>query len=101
MTSSRYNSKVCHWRPFNTFSISLSNVAGAEVRPKGNTFHCHSPPRVTKADFYLASWSKGTCQYPLTKSRVLKYILPVKASKLSSILGRGYSSFLVTALSRR
>ena len=69
--------------------MSLWKVAGAEVSPNGSTFHFQSPVRVMKAAFSWASLSNGTCQYPLSKSKVLKYRLPDKASRLSSIRGSG------------
>jgi hypothetical protein len=64
-------------------------VAGAEVNPNGNTRHFQNPERVTNADFSCASELIGTCQYPLTKSKVLKYLLPDSVRKLSSIRGSG------------
>ena len=101
ITSSKYNNNVFQCRPCSTCSISRWKVAGAEVSPKGKTFQRHKPFLVVNADFSLASSSRGTCQYPLVRSRVLKYLLPARASRLSSILGMGYASCWVTAFSRR
>ena len=91
MILSRYSSRLFKCRPCKTCSMSRWKVAGAEVRPKGNTFHFHNPVLVAKADFSLASASRGTCQYPLMRSSVLKNLLSDSASRLSSILGSGYA----------
>ena len=101
MMSSRYTSNVSHCSPRKMVSISLSNVEGADVNPKGKTFHCHSPLLVTNADLSLASSSIGICQYPLVISSVENHLLPPRASKLSSTLGRGYASLCVTEFSLR
>ena len=90
---SRYNSKLVQCSPRRTRSMSCWKVAGAEVRPKGNTFHFHSPELVAMAHFSLASTSRGTCQYSLVRSSVLKNLLSDSASRLSSILESGYAYF--------
>ena len=43
----------------------------------------------------------ATCQYPDAKSSVEKYLLPFKASRHSSIRGKGYTSFIVASFSLR
>jgi len=69
--------------------MSRWNVAGADVSLNGNTFHFQSPSRVINGALSCASRLKGTCQYPLSKSNVLKNLLTARASSDSSILGRG------------
>jgi len=41
--------------------MGLWKVAGAEVNPKGSTFHFHSLSRVKNAAFSWASGLRGTC----------------------------------------
>jgi len=53
---------VFQWSPHRTCSMSLWNVAGAEVNPKGSTFHFHNPSQVMNAAFSWASGLRGTCQ---------------------------------------
>lgn len=91
-------SRLCQCKPRNTLSISLWNVAGAEVWPNGRTFHCYSPERAPKVDFSPASVSSSTCQYSLVKFNMLKKQFLAKASRLSSILEIGYALWGMTLL---
>jgi len=47
----------------------------------------------------LVSWAVSSNRYPLSKSSVLKYSLPARASSDSSMRGRGYPSCMVTLFS--
>jgi len=71
--------------------MSHWKVAGADVSPNGNTFHFQRPSRVINAALSLscASGLRGTCQYLLSRSSVLKYLISARASSDSSIRGRG------------
>src|SRR6185437_12547926 len=52
-----------------------------------------------KAVFSTSSGCIATCQYPLAKSKVVNHLALRKEFSISSILGSGYASGLVTALS--
>jgi len=69
--------------------MSHWKVAGVEVNPNGYIFYFHSPSRVMNAAFSWVSGLRETCQYPPNKSKVLKYLLPAKASKNLPIRGKG------------
>ena len=100
ITSSRYARHVSQVSPSRVASINLAKVAGALQRPKGRTLNWYNcPPLVEKAVFSLSSSATGTCQYPDCKSSVEKNLLPSRASRESSILGKGVASFLVTSFS--
>lgn len=60
--------------------------------------NCHKPPLVMNAVLGLASGAKGTCQYPLHRSREENQEDPTTVSKASLMHGRRYGSFLVTLL---
>ena len=75
-------------------------VAGALQRPKGTWLNSKSwPPLVQKAVFSLSRSWIGTCQYPLLRSRLENQRAPCKASRMSSMQGRGCASLMVAALS--
>ena len=77
-------------------------VAGMLQRPKGAWLNSKSwPPLVRKAIFSLSRSWIGTCQYPLLRSRVENQRAPSKASRRSSMRGRGCASLMVAALSCR
>ena len=75
-------------------------VAGALQRPKGTWLNSNSCPLlVQNAVFSLSCSDIGTCQYPLFRSRVENHLAPWRASRRSSILGKGWASLMVAALS--
>ena len=80
---------MSHWSPVSTRSIRRWKVAGALARPKGMTLNWNRPLVVQNADFSLAASVSPTCQYPLAKSRVEKYLALPRDSRLSSMRGRG------------
>ena len=65
-------------------SINLIKVVGAEVRPNCKTGHLEFSFPVVNANLSLTSSVSETCQYPLTRSRVLKKWLPIRAYRLVS-----------------
>jgi len=69
--------------------VLLPDYIKNNVSPNGSTFHLQSLSRVMNAALSCASRLRGTCQYPLSRSKVLKYLLPERASRDSSIRGRG------------
>lgn len=72
--------------------MSHSNVAEVNVSPNGRTFlNFQSLSRVMNATLSCAPGLKGTYQYPLSRSKVLKCLLPARTYKDSSIRGRGVS----------
>ena len=97
--SSRYTRQTLQGNPTSTSSINLSKVAGALHSPKGMTTNCHNPLPVVKAVFSLSSSCNSTCQYSLLRSSVENQLEPANASKVVSIRGKGYESFLVISLS--
>ena len=101
ITSSKYTRQLCHFSPASTTSIILWNVAGALHSPNGITLNCHSPAGEIKAVFSLSSSRNGICQYPHFRSNVEKCFAPSRAASKSSMRGRGYTSFFVTAFSLR
>ena len=72
------------------------NVPGALQSPNGITRNWYSPCCVAKAVFSRSAGSTSTCQYPLARSSVENHLAAPSASSVSSILGRGWASFLVT-----
>ena len=54
---------------------------------------------MAKAVFSLSSSRTGVCQNPDAKSNVENHLHPPKALTVSSILGMGYESLMVTAFS--
>ena len=64
--SSKYIRQSWDVNPASTHSMSLWNVGGALVSPKGIT---KCPLGVEKAVFALASAVSSTCQYPDARSR--------------------------------
>ncbi len=69
--------------------------------PNGMVVKWNSPKGVLKAVYSLNCWAKGTCQYPLHKSRVVIYLAWPICSTSSSFRGIGYASNLETELSFR
>ena len=101
MISSRYTMHSCHSKPLSTSSIILSKVDGALHSPKGITVNWYSPPPTENAVFGLSFLLKGTCQYPLARSRVQNHSEPARVSKHSVMFGSGYLSFRVASLTLR
>ena len=91
--SSRYTKHLSHWRPLNTVSMSLWNVAGAPESPNGITRNWNRPLRVMNAVLGLSSSFIFTCQYPEARSKVQNHSAPPSVLNVSSIRGRGYASF--------
>ena len=99
--SSIYTKHVFQCSPASTESISLWKVAGALHNPKGITLNSKRPSDVQKAVFSRCSGLTCTCQYPLLKSSVENSLAPARVSRVSSILGMGYASFLVREFTLR
>ena len=89
-------SKIRKVRPANTLSIRRSNTLGKLINPKSSTHHCHKPlPGMEKAVFGLSSSAMLTWWKSLFKSNVENHLDPPRASKVSSILGKGWLSGIV------
>lgn len=100
--SSRYTKTWGSSSRLKTESSSRWNVTGAECNPNGMVRNCMSPlPGTVKAVTGRLSGASGTCQYPLFKSRVDRYLAPLNLSRVAAICGSGYASFSVTAFNRR
>jgi len=69
------------------FNKSLKD-GRTEVNLNDNTFHFQSLSCVMNAALSWVLGLRGTCQYSLSKSSVLKYLLLARASKDSSMRGR-------------
>ena len=99
--SSRHNRHEDRYKSPMQDSISLWNVAGALVHPKGMALHSQKPKApAVNAVFSLSSSSSSTCQYALFKSSVENQQAPPSASSDSSIRGREYASLIVTEFRR-
>ena len=72
---------------------------GANFSPNDSTLHFQKQERAANVDFAWASASRWNCTQPLVKSSVLKYQVPARAIKLSSMQGSRYLSCSVMALS--
>ncbi|KRX25369.1 hypothetical protein T07_11373 [Trichinella nelsoni] len=59
------------------------------------------PSGIEKAAFSRVRSSRSTCQYPDARSNVVKHLVPARATKVASILGRGCASFQVTSFNSR
>ena len=76
-TALEVGSKVAYkWSQCNTFSISLWKVGGAEVSPKGRTFHFQRPFLVVNADFSLASSLRGNLPVPTNQVERAEIVAP-------------------------
>ncbi len=71
-------------------SMSLWNVAGVFLSPKGITLKLYSPPDLMKAVFCLHARSIGSCQYPLLRSNVENIVAPEWNSRIYVMFGSGY-----------
>ena len=100
-TSAILYDRNCYDRNCFPTVIRRWKVAPAFFRPKGMRLHSQKPrPLMENAVFCLSSLAKGTCQYPLFRSRVENQQDPPRASKVSSIRGTGYASAGVRELIR-
>ncbi|KAE8988416.1 hypothetical protein PR002_g21775 [Phytophthora rubi] len=61
----------------------------------------NSPLRVVKAVLALSSSATPSSQYPACRSKLVKHLEPYSASSVSSTLGNGYTSLIVTAFRAR
>ena len=93
---SRYTRQVYQCSLLSTRSRSRSNVSGALQSSNGITLNCHKPLFTLNAVLSLSAIS--TCQYLLCRSNVDNHFVPASVSSVSSILGNGYLSFLVTSI---
>ena len=98
ITSSKYTRQLIYCNPVRTMSINRWNVAGALQRPKGITLNSKRPSSIRNATFSWSSEFISTCQQPLIRSKVLNSLEPARVSRVSSILGRGWASFLLRLL---
>ena len=92
MMSSRYMSTSERFISPRTVFMSLWNVAGALMSPKGIQVYSYRPMGVVKAVFQRSSRAFPTCRYPDIRSKLEKYLAFPRASNDSSILGIGYAS---------
>ena len=74
--------------PFALALHSPNGITSNSYRPEWDVFSCDS-------------LSMPTCQYPAARSNVGKYFCCGNESSVSSILGKGYTSFLVTTFRHR
>ena len=72
-----------------TRSIKCWKVAGALQSPNGITLNAKRPSVVQNAVLLQSILASSTCQYPLTKSKVLNHCDPANVSSIMSIRGRG------------
>ena len=79
--------------------MSSWNTPGALARPKGITLYSYKPLCQAKPVFSLSLSSRGICQYPLFKSRVVKYFDSPRTANMSSITGGGQLDLLQMRLS--
>ena len=89
ITSSKYTKHRDQRIPHKTWSISLSNVAGALHSPNGITRNWNNPSFVTNAALRLASGDMATCQYPLARSMVENHCWFRNKRNESLIRGKG------------
>ncbi|KAK4006524.1 hypothetical protein OUZ56_011678 [Daphnia magna] len=78
-----------------------TEIPGAEHSPIAITLNWYSPSAVTNAVFGRSPSLMGTCQYPDCKSMIEKNAAPSNRARVSSILGSGYTSLIVTAFRHR
>ena len=79
--------------------MSSWNTPGALARPKGITLYSYKPLWQVKAVFPLTVSSRSICQYPLLKSRVVKYFDLPRTANISSITSSGQPDLLQMRLS--
>ena len=79
--------------------IARWKVLGAFVSPNGMRLNSNKPNSQMKAVLCLSASLISICQYPLKRSRVVKYRAPYSASIVSSILGNGNLSLIVILFS--
>lgn len=85
----------------NTCSARRSNDAGALHNPKGIRKYSNKPRWVVKAVFGMSDSHIDIWWNPDNKSMVEKILAQWRWSRISSVLGRGCASFLLTLLSLR
>ena len=86
-------------KSFNILVMSSWKYAGACGSPKGTLIYSYFPNGEVNAAFGMDASSQGIWWYPAERSNVEKYLAPFSWEKISSTLGMGLMSFLVTLLS--
>ena len=97
--SSIYTITLCQVSPPSTVFISRWKFDDAFISPNGCVLNSNCPSGVMKLVFSLSASSSSCCQNPELASIWEKYLDPANAAKVSSILGIGIASNLVSLLS--
>ena len=81
--------QISHKYSLKTMDIRRQKVLGAPASPNGMRVKWNNPRRVQKAERSLARSVKPSCQYPDSRSKVAKYLAPLKWSNASWMSGIG------------